>query len=222
MAGAGTVLVACGAGGAPAAEEPMEEAPAESAAEAAPDSGSMYNEAPRLAEMVANGELPPVDERLPVAPLVLEGLDGVGNYGGLWRAGRRGQADHFAVNQVIIRGALSINQELTINPMVAESWSVSDDATEFTFNLREGMKWSDGAPFTSADVRFWYDEEVHNEDLTPVFQPGSPALLTAKTCPPSSRRPMTRPLSSSSRARTRSSTTAAESFSRSPSAPPST
>ena len=39
MAGAGTVLVACGAGGAPAAEEPMEEAPAESAAEAAPDSG---------------------------------------------------------------------------------------------------------------------------------------------------------------------------------------
>ncbi|MDE0464024.1 MAG: twin-arginine translocation signal domain-containing protein, partial [Caldilineaceae bacterium] len=96
MAGAGTVLVACGAGGAPAAEAPMEEAPADTAAEAAPDSGSMYNEAPRLAEMVANGELPPVDERLPATPLVLEGLDGVGNYGGLWRAGRRGQADHFA------------------------------------------------------------------------------------------------------------------------------
>ena len=175
LAGAGTVLVACGAGGAPAAEAPMEEAPAESAAEAAPDSGSMYNEAPRLAEMVANGDLPPVDERLPVSPLVLEGLDGVGNYGGLWRAGRRGQADHFAVNQVIIRGALSINQELTINPMVAESWSVSDDATEFTFNLREGMKWSDGAPFTSADIRFWFDEEMHNEELTPVF----PAWLTS-------------------------------------------
>ena len=175
MAGAGTVLVACGAGGAPAAEAPMEEAPAESAAEAAPDSGSMYNEAPRLAEMVANGELPPVDERLPATPLVLEGLDGVGNYGGLWRAGRRGQADHFAINQVIIRGALSINQELTINPMVAESWSVSDDATEFTFNLREGMKWSDGAPFTSADVRFWFEEEMHNEELTPVF----PAWLTS-------------------------------------------
>ncbi|MDE0183269.1 MAG: hypothetical protein OXL39_18100, partial [Caldilineaceae bacterium] len=86
FATAGTVLAACGAGdAAPEAEAPMEEAPAESAAEAAPDSGSMYNEAPRLAEMVANGDLPPVDERLPVAPLVLEGLDGVGNYGGLWR-----------------------------------------------------------------------------------------------------------------------------------------
>ena len=99
LAGAGTILVACGAGGEPAAEAPMEEAPAESAAEAAPASSSMYSEAPILAEMVANGELPPVDERLPVTPLVLEGLDGVGNYGGLWRAGRRGQADHFAINR---------------------------------------------------------------------------------------------------------------------------
>ena len=63
---------------------------------------------------------------------------GVGNYGGLWRAGFRGQADHFAVRQVIIRGVLSINQELTVNPMIAESWSVSDDASEYTFNLREG------------------------------------------------------------------------------------
>ena len=134
LAGAGTILVACGAGGEPAAEAPMEEAPADTAAESSPEMpASMYNEAPRLAEMVANGELPPVDERLPVTPLVLEGLDGVGNYGGLWRAGRSGQADHFAINQVIIRGILSINQELTINPMIAESWSVSDDATEFTF-----------------------------------------------------------------------------------------
>ena len=41
-------------------------------------------------------------------------------------------------------------------PNVAESWEVNDDATEFTFKLREGMKWSDGEPFTSADVMFWY------------------------------------------------------------------
>ena len=175
MTTAGTVLVACGAGGEPAAEAPVEEAPAESAAEAAPDSGSMYNEAPRLAEMVANGELPPVDERVPVNPLVLEGLDGTGNYGGLWRAGFRGQADHFALNQVIIRGILSINQELTVNPMIAESWSVSDDATEYVFNLREGMKWSSGEPFTSADFVFWFEEEMKNETLTPVF----PGWLTS-------------------------------------------
>ena len=175
MATAGTVLVACGAGGEPAADAPMEEAPAESTEMSSDMPASQYNEAPRLAEMVANGDLPPVDERLPVNPLVLEGLDGVGNYGGLWRAGFRGQADHFAVRQVIIRGVLSINQELTVNPMIAESWSVSDDASEYTFNLREGMKWSSGDPFTSADFVFWFEDEMKNETMTPVF----PAWLTS-------------------------------------------
>ncbi|MBV7333539.1 hypothetical protein KFU94_35965 [Chloroflexi bacterium TSY] len=175
----GTALAACG-GGAPAPEAPADEASVSdtSAAEkpAAPAGPpGTYNEAPMLAEMVANGDLPPVDERLPENPLVLEGLDGVGNYGGLWRAGRRGQADHFAINQVIIRGLLSINQELTINPMVAESWEVSEDATEYTFRLRKGMKWSSGEPFTADDVIFWYEEEIKNEELTPVF----PAWLTS-------------------------------------------
>ena len=176
FATAGAVLAACGGGSeAPAAEAPMEEKAADSGEMASDMPESMYNEAPRLAEMVANGELPPVDERLPVNPLVVEGLDGIGNYGGKWRAGFAGQADHFALNQVIIRGILSINQELTVNPMIAESWSVSDDATEYTFNLREGMKWSSGEAFTSDDFVFWFEEEIKNETLTPVF----PGWLTS-------------------------------------------
>lgn len=169
LATAGTVLVACGAGGEPEAEAPMADTPSESTEMASDMPASQYNEAPRLAEMVANGELPPVDERLPVNPLVVVGLDGIGNYGGKWRAGFAGQADHFALNQVIIRGVLSINQELTINPMIAESWSVSDDAREYTFNLREGMRWSSGEPFNSSDFVFWFEQEMKNETLTPVF-----------------------------------------------------
>ena len=71
VAAAGAVVVACGAGGEP---EPMQEAaPADdSAAEAAPAaSSSQYSEAPMLADMVAAGDLPPVDERLPVNPMVM-------------------------------------------------------------------------------------------------------------------------------------------------------
>ncbi len=45
----------------------------------------------------------------------------------------------------------------TIVPNIAKSWSWNDDFTQLTFNLRKGHKWSDGAPFTSADVKFWYD-----------------------------------------------------------------
>ena len=45
-----------------------------------------YGEAPMLAEMVAAGELPPVDERLPMEEdiQVIAGVDGIGEYGGTW------------------------------------------------------------------------------------------------------------------------------------------
>jgi peptide/nickel transport system substrate-binding protein len=39
-----------------------------------------------------------------------------------------------------------------IAPMLAESWSPNEDGSEWTFNLREGVKWHDGTPVTSADV----------------------------------------------------------------------
>jgi peptide/nickel transport system substrate-binding protein len=45
----------------------------------------------------------------------------------------------------------------TIVPNVAKSWDWNDDYTQLTFHLRKGHKWSDGQPFTSADVKFWYD-----------------------------------------------------------------
>ena len=81
---AGAVAVACGASGEP---EPMEEAPADAPAAESSDSApatpaSQYSEAPMLAEMVAAGDLPPVDERLPVDPMVMPVADTTGNYGG--------------------------------------------------------------------------------------------------------------------------------------------
>ena len=51
---------------------------------------------------------------------------------------------------------------------MAESWEVNEDATEFTFKLREGMKWSDGEPFTADDIMFWYEDVLMNEELTPA------------------------------------------------------
>ena len=52
----------------------------------------MYNEAPMLADMVAAGDLPPVEERLPDNPLVLEPFEEIGTYGGTLR---RGSGWHF-------------------------------------------------------------------------------------------------------------------------------
>ena len=81
------VLSACGGGQQPAAEE--EPAPAEEAAsaedteEAAGDAMMSAKEAPQLAEMVAAGDLPPLDERIPNDPLVIDlPWIEVGKYGG--------------------------------------------------------------------------------------------------------------------------------------------
>jgi peptide/nickel transport system substrate-binding protein len=170
---AGAVVVACG-GGAPAVEAPAPAgaattAPAAEGGQAAPAAPSTYNEAPMLAEMVQAGELPPVDERLPANPIVLEGLDGIGNYGGHWRLGFSGQADGTAAGQVLSRSLLDLTPELAVVPMMAESWELSDDATEFTFHLRQGIKWSDGEPLTAADFLFWYNDFILNPDLTPAI-----------------------------------------------------
>ena len=45
----------------------------------------------------------------------------------------------------------------SIVPDLATSWSWSEDGTELTFPLRQGVKWHDGKPFTAADVKCTWD-----------------------------------------------------------------
>ena len=55
-------------------------------------------------------------------------------------------------------GLLEYDSETRARPALAESWSISDDGKAITFNLRKGVKWHDGEPFTSADVQFTFME----------------------------------------------------------------
>ncbi|MEM1387516.1 MAG: ABC transporter substrate-binding protein [Pseudomonadota bacterium] len=110
-------------------------------------------------EIQGNPELPPVAERLPSEPLVVVPYEAIGSYGGtfhaLSNATEAGTSDFLSTRHVnLVRYSDDLQ---TIVPNVAKSWSWNDDFTELTFTLREGHKWSDGAPFTSADVKFWYD-----------------------------------------------------------------
>jgi peptide/nickel transport system substrate-binding protein len=43
-----------------------------------------------------------------------------------------------------------------VEPALAETWEISEDGLTYTFNLRQGVTWHDGTPFTSADVLFTY------------------------------------------------------------------
>ena len=167
------VLAACG-GAAPAAAPAEEAAPAADAggeeAAAGDEAMSDSHEAPALAAMVADGTLPPLEERLPVNPMVVEPEESIGQYGGTWHAGLRGGSDNaWLFRTIAYEPLVRWTRDWTgIQPNVAESWEVNEDATEFTFKLREGMKWSDGEPFTADDIVFWYEDVLMNEELTPT------------------------------------------------------
>ncbi|MCL5776263.1 ABC transporter substrate-binding protein [Limibaculum sp. FT325] len=106
-----------------------------------------------------NPALPPLAERLPEEPLVVVPYASIGRYGGtldaLSNATEAGTSDFLSTRHVnLVRYSDDLQ---TIVPNVAKDWSWNDDYTELTFFLRKGHKWSDGAPFTAEDVKFWYD-----------------------------------------------------------------
>lgn len=127
-------------------------------------------ESPLLRARVAAGELPPVEARLPENPMVVPVVDRLGTYGGTWH--------HYHTNpdQIPWRlinnywGLTRWNPEVDdIIPGLAESWEFNEAGNEVTFHLRRGVKWSDGAPFTSADIAFWWD--LCTDERAPVFPP---------------------------------------------------
>jgi peptide/nickel transport system substrate-binding protein len=60
-------------------------------------------------------------------------------------------------NLVIYKQDVAQNSLDTIVPDLATSWSFTEDRTELTFKLREGVKWHDGKPFTAKDVKCTFD-----------------------------------------------------------------
>jgi len=112
----------------------------------------------------------------PEEPLVYETGDGV--FGGRYVATVR--SDPKTWNPMIARetstteftsgilfeGLVAFNNVTQeTGPALASSWETSPDSLEWTFHLRRGLRWSDGAPLTAADVIFsaevFYDEDIH-------------------------------------------------------------
>lgn len=155
---------------------------------------SPYKEAPMLAELVKAGKLPPVEERLPENPRVID-LPGseIGTYGGDFRDPfvGSGAGDAFWTSQMIFltvwRGLVNWNADYSgWVPNVAESVDISPDAKVYTFHLRKGLKWSDGVPFTSDDVVFYVNDIMNNPELTNnkvpdgILKPGTNAAVAEK------------------------------------------
>lgn len=137
------------------------------------------NEAPMLKEMVAAGEIPALEDRLPANPIVVTPYEEIGQYGGTIQLAAPGEvASLWNVNNasrpetILVHG--SVGEKLF--PNLAEDWEFSTDFKTLTLYLRRGVKWSDGVEFTTDDLMFWYEDILLNDELTPAIpewmQPG--------------------------------------------------
>jgi peptide/nickel transport system substrate-binding protein len=134
-------------------------------------------EPPSLRIELAAGELPPLAERLPVEPRRdLPQRDGwqEGRYGGSLTMLARGGRD---ARDLLLFGYARLvgwDDNLKLVPDILQSFEVEENRI-FTLTLREGHRWSDGQPFTSEDIRFWWEDVANNPELSPRGLP--PELL---------------------------------------------
>ena len=146
--------------------------------------GQGFHEAPMLRARVDAGELPPLDQRLPLEPMVMEPFKEIGMYGGTMElSGNVGwsfDGDMPSREMLFFWTADS----KTVVPNIAKGWEFSTDAKTFTIYLREGLKWSDGAPFTADDLVFWYEDILMNDELNPTkpkqWTPGGEVMKLEK------------------------------------------
>ncbi len=138
---------------------------------------SDYVEAPMLAQMVEEGQLPPLEQRLPEVPKVADELSEnyveheSGNYGGTLRTATTAvnwSATLFMGSDENLLTQIDMNSGV-ITPNIVEDYSFNEDYTVFTFKLRKGLKWSDGVEVTMDDVEFCVNDYIFNEELTPVL-----------------------------------------------------
>lgn len=133
-----------------------------------------YKQAPVLDALVARGDLPAVADRVGTEPRVVVPVSEVGKYGGTFRGGMVGGNDrnmlftYFGYEPLL---AWDADWSGEVFPNIAKAYTASADSKSFTFTLREGMKWSDGSPFTADDVAFFIEDVLPDEKLFPT-KPG--------------------------------------------------
>lgn len=140
-------------------------------------------DSPFFAERVAAGTLPPVAERLPLRPRVIDLADigrTPGRHGGTMRMLMGDQRDIRMMTLYGYTRLLVYDNNLELVPDLLESFEVREGRI-FTLRLRPGHRWSDGSPFTSEDFRYWWEDIANNERLSPG---GPPLAMLSAGEPP--------------------------------------
>ncbi len=118
---------------------------------------------------VASGNLPPITERVPADPSVidLEAKGRVfGQQGGTLRTMVARSKD---IRQMVVYGyarLVGYDANYELKPDVLHDVEVIE-GRKFILHLRKGHRWSDGHPFTSEAFRYWWEDVTNNEELSP-------------------------------------------------------
>lgn len=129
-----------------------------------------YKDSSFFKERVEKGELPALAERAPKTPLIVElAARGrtPGRHGGDMRnlIGSVRDLRYITVNSYT--RLIGYDETLKLVPDLAEAIDVQEGRI-FTFTLREGHKWSDGAPFDAESFRYYWEDMANNKMLTPA------------------------------------------------------
>jgi peptide/nickel transport system substrate-binding protein len=126
-------------------------------------------EPPYFKTLIEGGSLPPLAERLPQVPKVVnlaaKGLQ-LGRYGGSVRMLIGGQRDIRLMTIYGYARLVGYDESLNFQPDILESFNIVESRI-FTFKIRPGHKWSDGSPLTAEDFRYCWEDVLNNEDLSP-------------------------------------------------------
>jgi hypothetical protein len=128
--------------------------------------------APRLDEMVAMGCLPSLQECTNAIPGRMPTMDGVGRLGSITHPEHQDVWDHWGLAGHKDRTLCWYDSDEVMQPGIAESWQVNDDASEWTFHIRQGLKCYDGSPLDSDSFKWSWENRYLNQTLT-ISPPGN-------------------------------------------------
>lgn len=134
----------------------------------------LLEETPTLVARVAAGDLPPVEARVPLTPLVVDleaQAKSYGRHGGTLRTMVSRSKD---IRYMVVYGyarLVGYNEGLELEPDILRAVDVEADGAVYTFHLRPGHRWSDGHPFTTEDFRYFWEDVANNPELSPAGPP---------------------------------------------------
>ncbi|MDP2575883.1 ABC transporter substrate-binding protein [Vibrio penaeicida] len=126
-----------------------------------------FNQAPQLANLVEEGALPSVKERLPDNPLVVVPFQSIGQYGGtLNLLGQTTDSGH-SIRVLGYENLFSFDARYTkVIPHLAVEYRANKSNTEYTITLRQKVRWSDGRLFTAHDIAFFINDVLGDPEYS--------------------------------------------------------